>query len=213
MRALRFPLAFVLSVALLAALFGLLRALISGDAEIATLSAPARIEFTRLRRSGQVEAIKRAKPKVEKPEQAPAAPSLALDQASGSDARAEVSALAAPIGAGGGGGLSGILGVGGGFGGGGGGGLDRDTVPLVRIEPQYPPQAQQRRLEGWVHIRFTITGAGTVKNAQVVKSSDLVFETSALRAVEQWKYQPQLEAGKPVERPGVEVIVRFNLKG
>ena len=78
--------------------------------------------------------------------------------------------------------------------------MDRDSVPLVRIDPQYPPQAQQRRLEGWVHVRFTISGAGTVKNVKVVKSSDLVFENAAIRAVEQWKYQPQMEGGKPVER-------------
>jgi len=208
-KALRFPLAFVLALALNAMLFLLLRALINTEGEVATISAPARIEFSRLRRSGQVEAIRRAKPKVEKPEKAPTAPSLAIEQASGSDARAEVAALAAPLGVGGGG-VGGILGVGGGFG--GGGGLDRDMVPLVRIEPTYPPQAQQRRLEGWVHVRFTVSGAGTVKNAKVVKSSDLVFENAAVRAVEQWKYQPQLEAGKPVDREAIEVIVRFDLK-
>jgi TonB family protein len=60
-----------------------------------------------------------------------------------------------------------------------------------------------------VHIRFTVSGAGTVKNARVVKSSDQVFETAALRAVEQWKYQPQMEAGKPVDRD-TEVIYRFD---
>ena len=209
MKALRFPLSFVLAIALNAMLFTLLRALISSEGEVATISAPARIEFSRLRRSGQVEAIRRAKPKVEKPEKAPSAPSLAIEQASGSDARAEVAALAAPLGVGGGG-VGGILGVGGGFG--GDGGLDRDMVPLVRIDPQYPPQAQQRRLEGWVQLRFTVSGAGTVKNARVVKSSDLVFENAALRAVEQWKYQPQLEAGKPVDRKDIDVIVRFDLE-
>jgi protein TonB len=154
-----------------------------------------------------VEAIRRAKPKVEKPEQAPAAPTMSVDQASASDARAEVAALAAPMGVGGGG-VGGILGVGGGFG--GGGGLDRDMVPLVRIEPNYPTQAQQRGLEGWVHVRFTVTGAGTVKNVRVLKSSDQVFETSTIRAVEQWKFQPQMDAGKPVERE-TENIVRFDL--
>ena len=207
MQAFRFPIALAMSVLLNAMLFLLLRALITSEGEVATLSAPARIEFTRLRRSGQVEAIRRAKPKVEKPEQAPAAPSLAIESATASDARAEVAALAAPMGVGGGG-VGGILGVGGGFG--GGGGLDRDMVPLVRIEPNYPAQAQQRRLEGWVHVRFTVTGAGTVKNVRIVKSSDQVFETAALRAVEQWKYQPQMDAGKPVERE-TENIIRFDL--
>src|SRR5512145_792092 len=102
-RALRLPISLVIALVLNAALFGLLRALITGEGEVATLSAPVKIEFTRLRRSGQVEAIKRAKPKVEKPEQAPTAPSLSMEQASSSDARAEVAALAAPMGVGGGG--------------------------------------------------------------------------------------------------------------
>lgn len=207
MKAIRFPLALATALLLNAMLFVLLRALITTEGEVATLSAPARIEFTRLRRSGQVEAIRRAKPKVEKPEQAPAAPSLAIDSAAASDARAEVAALAAPMGVGGGG-VGGILGVGGGFG--GGGGLDRDMVPLVRIEPNYPEQAQQRGLEGWVQVRFTVTGAGTVKNVRIVKSSDRIFETNTLRAVEQWKYQPQMDAGKPVERE-TENIIRFDL--
>jgi protein TonB len=210
LRTLRFPLALGMALLLNGMLFLLLRAMITGEGEVATLSAPARIEFTRLRRSGQVEAIRRAKPKVEKPEQAPSAPTLSVDQASSSEARAEVAALAAPMGVGGTGGVGGILGVGGGFG--GGGGLDRDMVPLVRIEPQYPPQAQTRRLEGWVHVRFTITGAGTVKNAKVVKSSDMIFEPATIRAVEQWKYQPQMEQGKPVERQ-TETILRFELSG
>src|SRR5262245_19838952 len=209
LRTLRFLLALGMALLLNGMLFLLLRAMITGEGEVATLSAPARIEFTRLRRSGQVEAIRRAKPKVEKPEQAPSAPSLSVEQASSSEARAEVAALAAPMGVAGGG-VGGILGVGGGFS--GGGGLDRDMVPLVRIEPQYPPQAQTRRLEGWVHVRFTITGAGTVKNARVVKSSDMIFENATIRAVEQWKYQPQMEEGKPVERE-TETILRFELSG
>jgi protein TonB len=200
----------VASLALNGMLFGLLRALITGEGEVATLSAPAKIEFTRLRRSGQVEAIKRAKPKVEKPEQAPAAPSLSMEQASSADARAEVAALAAPMGVAGTGGVGGILG--GGFGGAGGGGIDRDPVPLVRIEPTYPPAAQSRGIEGWVHVRFTITGAGNVKGAQIVDSSDSIFNNAAIRAVQQWKYQPQLQEGKPVDREGIEVVLRFEME-
>jgi protein TonB len=209
-RTLRLPLAFVVALGLNAALFGLLRALISSEGEVAMLSPPAKIEFTRLRRSGQVEAIKRAKPKVEKPEPAPAAPSLSMEQASSSEARAEVAALAAPMGVGGGG-AGGIFG-GGGILGGGGGRLDRDPVPLVRIDPEYPPAAQSRGIEGWVHVRFTISGSGNVKQAAVVRSSNPVFERSAIRAIQQWKYQPQLEDGKPVDLEGVEVVLRFEME-
>jgi protein TonB len=205
---LRFPLALVLALGLIGLLFLLLKSLISGHRDVEAMTAVAKIEFTQLRRSGQVEEIHRAKPKVEKPEQAPQAPSLSVAKTSGSEARSEVAALAAPLGVGGGAGIGGILGVGGGLS--GGGGLDRELVPLVRIEPQYPPQAQQRRLEGWVQVHFTISGAGTVKNARVVKSSDRIFETPVLRAVEQWKYQPQMEGGKPVDRDA-DALLRFDL--
>jgi protein TonB len=207
---LRFPIALVLALGLIGMLFLLLKSLISGHRDVEATTAVAKIEFTQLRRSGQVEEIHRAKPKVEKPEQVPSAPSLSVQKTAGSEARSEVAALAAPLGVGGGAGIGGILGVGGGLS--GGGGVDRDSVPLVRIEPQYPAQAQQRRQEGWVQVHFTISGAGTVKNVRIVKSSDRIFEIPVLRAVEQWKYQPQMEGGKPVDRDG-EALLRFDLKG
>jgi protein TonB len=90
---------------------------------------------------------------------------------------------------------------------------DRAPLPLVRVEPQYPPQAQRRKLEGWVQVRFTISTAGSVKDAAVIKSSDAVFERNALQAVNKWKYQPQMSAGKPTEAPGQQVVVRFKMKG
>ena len=86
---------------------------------------------------------------------------------------------------------------------------DRDPFPLLRVDPQYPPQAQQKRLEGWVHVRFTISTAGSVEDAAVVESSHPVFERSALQAVAKWKYQPSLRAGKPVETPDQQVVLRF----
>jgi protein TonB len=90
---------------------------------------------------------------------------------------------------------------------------DRAPLPLVRVEPQYPPQAQRRKLEGWVQVRFTISTAGSIKDAVVLKSSHSLFERSALTAVSKWKYQPQLAAGKPVEAPGIVVTLRFRMEG
>lgn len=86
---------------------------------------------------------------------------------------------------------------------------DRDPIPLVRVDPQYPPQAQSQRLEGWVHVRFTISTAGSVEDASVVESSHAVFERSALLAVARWKYNPSLREGKPVEAPDQRVLLRF----
>lgn len=96
--------------------------------------------------------------------------------------------------------------------GGPGGPSNRSATPLVRIEPQYPPQASERGIEGWVVVGFTISEDGTVKDAAVVQSSHPVFEREAVRAVLGWKYQPQVTAGKP-EELRQQVMLRFSLGG
>jgi protein TonB len=90
---------------------------------------------------------------------------------------------------------------------------DSDVVPLVRIEPQYPTRANSRGIEGWVLIEFTITPVGTVRDPVVVDSEpSRVFDSAAKRAVLRWKYRPKIEDGKPVERPGVQVVLTFQLE-
>jgi protein TonB len=96
----------------------------------------------------------------------------------------------------------------------GAGGADRDIVPLVRVDPDYPPRARQRGIEGYVDVQFTISPVGTVQNPQVIGSQPaIVFDSAALRAVRKWKYNPKIENGVPVERKGVQVRLRFELGG
>jgi protein TonB len=96
---------------------------------------------------------------------------------------------------------------------GGAGGADRDAVPLVRIEPDYPMQARQRGQEGWVVLEFTISTAGTVKDVAVVASEPgTVFDRAAVQAVRRWKYNPKIVGGKAVERPGVKVRLDFEME-
>jgi protein TonB len=92
------------------------------------------------------------------------------------------------------------------------GGSDRDVVPLVRVEPQYPMSAKQRGVEGWVELEFTITAAGTVANIVVTASNPgTVFNRSAVNAVSKWKYNPKIVNGTAVDRPGVRQRIRFEL--
>jgi protein TonB len=206
----RFPIAFALSFLLVSGLFGFLRALTHvRTAAEAVLSQP-KIEFVRLRREAEIEEKKRAKPERVKAEQAPVTPTLAVAQKEGFDPGLDVEALAAGLGAEFGS-ASGRGGDGTGAAGFSAGLTDRDPLPLVRIEPQYPQQARQRGLEGWVQIQFTISTAGSVKDPVVVKSSNSVFERNALQAVSKWKYQPQLKGGKPTETPGQQVVLRFRM--
>jgi protein TonB len=211
---LRFPVALVLAGVVTVALFAMLRALISVRAEVGEQLALSKVEFVRLKRSVEIEAKKREKVERTKPEQSFETPAVAVAQEQGVDLGLDVEAIARGLGA-----EFGSAGGGGGDGSGRGalafdaGLTDRDALPLVRVEPEYPPQARQRKLEGWVQVRFTISTAGSVKDAAVVKSSHGMFERNAVKAVNQWKYQPQLRGGKPIEAPGQQVVVRFRMEG
>ena len=203
----------LLSLVFIGGLFGSLRAITSARNETEAAAAITKVEFVRLRREVEIEEKKREKPERVKPEQAPVTPTLAVAKEEGIDLGLDVQAIAAGLGAefgsaggGGGDGMRGGLAFSAGL-------SDRDPLPLVRVEPQYPQGAKQRKLEGWVQVRFTISTAGSVKDAAVVKSSNSVFERSALQAVSKWKYQPQMREGKPAEAPDQQVVLRFKMEG
>ena len=209
---LRFPIALLASGLITVALFTMLRALISVRGEVEEQLALSKVEFVRLRRSVEIEEKKREKVERAKPQQTLVTPTLAVAKEEGFDLDLDVEAIAAGLGA--------EFGSAGGGGGDGRGALafsaglsDRDALPLVRVEPEYPPQARQRHLEGWVQVRFTISTAGSVRDAVVVKSSHALFERNAVQAVSKWKYQPQLREGKPAEAPGQQVVLRFKMEG
>jgi len=90
---------------------------------------------------------------------------------------------------------------------------DADVSPLVRVPPQYPPRAQERGIEGWVLVEFSISKTGTVADPVVVDADPpSTFNRAALRAVRKWKYRPRVENGQPVERHGVQTVIRFDLE-
>lgn len=92
-------------------------------------------------------------------------------------------------------------------------GQDRDVIPIVRIAPDYPPKPLADQIEGWVKVQFTIAPTGTVHDAFVVESSPgSVFDAAALKAIARWRYNPKVENGVPVERVGVQTIIRFHLQ-
>jgi protein TonB len=89
---------------------------------------------------------------------------------------------------------------------------DTDVVPIVRVQPQYPLRASERGIEGWVEVEFIISKLGTVKDPRVINSHpSSIFDRSALKAIRKWKYNPKIEDGEPVERPGVKVRLKFDL--
>jgi TonB family protein len=88
---------------------------------------------------------------------------------------------------------------------------DRDIVPLVRINPDYPAEALAARREGHVIVEFTVTATGTVRDIVVAESSSPEFDAPTIAALMRWRYQPLIEGGQPVERRGVRTVIRYQL--
>jgi protein TonB len=69
------------------------------------------------------------------------------------------------------------------------------------VAPVYPPRANERRVEGWVDVEFTILRDGTTRNVTVANAShDNYFRREAVAAVEQWKFEPRIFMNRPIEQ-------------
>lgn len=193
----RFPLAALLGLVVTMVVFWFLWSTVSGHHGFAELRPAVKIDFTPLRHDTETE-TKREKVQQQKPEKMPEIPQLTTnmsnsvsDQSIGSVVptfdRSNMGQISV--------------------------GADRDVVPLVRINPEYPTRARERGVEGWVQVEFTITPAGTVADAKVVDADPKgLFERAALEAIGRWKYNPKVVDGRPMERRGVQVVLTFKLE-
>ena len=74
---------------------------------------------------------------------------------------------------------------------------DGEHIPIVKVQPVYPNQAAKRGIEGYVILSFTILPSGATANAEVIESHPSgVFNSSALKAVQRFKYKPKVVDGK-----------------
>lgn len=72
------------------------------------------------------------------------------------------------------------------------------------IPPTWPASAAG--VEGWVLLRFTVLPDGTVSDVEVKEAHPAeVFDTSAVDALRQWKYEP-------VERDGKKIAQRAEIR-
>ncbi|MGB7846019.1 MAG: TonB family protein [Candidatus Acidiferrum sp.] len=89
------------------------------------------------------------------------------------------------------------------------GGAVQAAKLVNRVQPMYPPLARQTRISGTVKLHAIIGKSGAVEQLQVVSGHPLLVQ-SALDAVKQWRYQPTLLNGEPVE-VDTEIDVIFSL--
>ncbi len=82
-------------------------------------------------------------------------------------------------------------------------------LQIKRVQPVYPQQARQARLQGAVELLATIGKDGNITGLKQVKG-DTVLGKAAMDAVKQWKYRPYLLDGQPFEIQ-TQITVNFTL--
>jgi protein TonB len=202
-------------------LFAVMHSLVSqrGHTDVDTKIRPV-FEFLRLRHEEKTETKTRRAPEKKASKPAANAAPLAIAKSSAPGRQA----IAAPAGDFNPGfslagrpylGSVGDVGAGGGVepGAGAGSGVGSEAVPLVRVNPLYPPRAQSRGIQGWVLLQFTITPQGTTKDIEVLDADPKgFFERAAKDAVRKYKYKPRIVDGTAVDWPGVRLVISFEIE-
>jgi periplasmic protein TonB len=78
-------------------------------------------------------------------------------------------------------------------------------------KPTYPAIAKMARIQGSVKLEALIAKDGTVQDLKVLSGSPMLVQ-SAMQAVRQWRYEPTMLNGIPVEVV-TEIDVDFTLEG
>ena len=68
-----------------------------------------------------------------------------------------------------------------------------------QVKPDYPASAQRQGTEGTVILRAVIGTSGQILSLKPDNDADPELTSSAMSAVRQWRYQPTLLNGEPVE--------------
>jgi len=78
-----------------------------------------------------------------------------------------------------------------------------------RVQPAYPPEAQEQQIEGVVKIQQVIGADGIVHSVKLLSGPPLLVP-AALEAARYWRYLPALLNGQPVETQQ-DVEIEFRL--
>jgi TonB family protein len=73
-----------------------------------------------------------------------------------------------------------------------------DLKILTQVTPVYPEEAKRARIEGSVLLDVIISKEGVPENIRIEEGSR-ELQQSALDAVRQWRWQPYLLNGEPIE--------------
>jgi TonB family protein len=84
-----------------------------------------------------------------------------------------------------------------------------EGLVIKRVQPVYPEQARQMRVQGPVQLQATISKDGNISNVKVL-TGNAQLARAAVEAVKKWKYKPYYLNNEPVEIQ-TQIIVNFKL--
>ena len=200
----RFIIAFVISLAITLGLFFLMQSLIKmGGSALTEPPQGSVLDFVRVKQEEQVEKKDRKPEKPPKPKDPP--PPMDQPQMESENPNAEGSGMDFSADAAGDVSLEGGMALDSG---------DGEYLPIVKVAPAYPRRAQQRGIEGFVIVEFTVTKQGTVRDPVVVEANPQgIFEQAAIDAVLKFKYKARVVNGEPTEVSGVQNRITFQIDG
>jgi TonB family protein len=79
------------------------------------------------------------------------------------------------------------------------GGDVKAPIVISKIEPMYSEEARRARISGIVILETLIDKTGTVREVNVLKPLPFGLDQAAVDAVKQWKFNPALKNGEPVD--------------
>ena len=91
------------------------------------------------------------------------------------------------------------------------GGLIEATKLVKMAKPDYPESARAKGIQGVVLLQAVISTEGVPLSLKVISSPDPALSQAAKDAVEEWRYDPTLLNGQPIEVV-TTVAVRFHLE-
>ncbi|MCP4550195.1 MAG: energy transducer TonB [bacterium] len=90
---------------------------------------------------------------------------------------------------------------------------DGEYLPIVKIAPVYPRVAQNRGIEGYCLVEYTVTSIGTIRDAKVIDAKPAnIFDKVSITAALKFKYRPRVVNGEPIDVHGVRNLFRFELE-
>jgi len=78
--------------------------------------------------------------------------------------------------------------------------------PVLKVDPEYPPDAIKKHIDGEVVLYAIIRKDGSVGNIQLVRRVDPELDSKAAEAFAKWKFTPGSRGGVPVD---IEAIVHI----